>query len=198
MDGKERNESETTGEWLMRGRSVLKRIIVVFALIAVVFGGVNLFWYGFKYLPYRKMTGHMPLSNDPELPRYVFTDDHYMYRVKMPRYLSFDSGFLYIGPNDDEAAAFISDDDGNLTEKNIPHVDMFIWPQMFSETEYGLTIYEETYSMQCMINSLGEYLPDETVSEEEKANTLELFEKHKAEIQDILRAANELWGEPSH
>ena len=49
-----------------------------------------------------------------------------------------------------------------------------------------------------MINSRGEYLPDETVSEEEKANTRELFEKHKSEIQDILRAANELWGETAH
>ena len=182
----------------MRDRSILKRIIVVFALIAVAFGGVNLFWYGFKYLPYRKMTEHMPLSNDSELPRYVFTDDYYMYRVKMPRYLSFDSGFLYIGPNDDEAAAFISDDDGNLTEKNIPHVDMFIWPQMFSETKYGLTIYEETYSVQCMINSRGEYLPDETVPEEERTAVRELFEKHGNEIRDILRAADGSWGETIH
>ena len=183
---------------MMKDRSILKRIIVVFSLIAVVFGSVNLFWYGFRYLPYKKMTAQMPLNDDPELPRYLLTDDRYIYRVKMPRYLSFDSGFLYIGPNDDEAAAFISDDDGNLTEKNKPHVDMFIWPQMFSETKYGLTIYEETYSIQCMINSRGEYLPDETVSEEEKANTRELFEKHKSEIQDILRAANELWGETAH
>ena len=178
----------------MKSRSILKRIIVVFVLIAVVFGGINLFWYGFKYQPYKKLTDHMPGNNDPDMPRYVFADDNYIYKVKMPGYLSFDSGFLYIGPNDEEAAVYIPDDNGNLTEKNKPHVDIFIWPQMFSETEYGLTIYEETYSMQFMINSLGEYLPDETVSEEEKAYVLELFETHRDEIQDILRAANELWG----
>ena len=65
---------------------------------------------------------------------------------------------------------------------------------MFSETKYGLTIYEETYSMQVMINSLGEYLPGETVSEDEKTKALELIEKHKDEIQDILHAADELLG----
>lgn len=178
----------------MKSRSILKRIMVIFVLIAVVFGGINLFWYGFKYLPYRKMADHMNLDDDSEMPRYVVVDDNYIYRVKMPGYLSFDSGFLYIGPNDDEAAVLISDNSGNLTEKNKPHVDIFIWPQMFSETKYGLTIYEETYSMQVMINSLGEYLPDETVSEDEKTKALELIEKHKDEIQDILHAEDELWG----
>lgn len=178
----------------MKNKSVLKRIIVIIVLIAVLFGGLNLFWYGFKYLPYKKMTDHMTLDDNPEIPRYVFIDDDYIYRVKMPGYLSFDSGFLYIGPNDDEAAVYISDGDGNLTEKNKPHVDIFIWPQVFSETRYGLTIYEETYSMQFMTNSLGEYLPDETVSEEELANAQELFEKHKVEILDTLHAAGELWG----
>ena len=178
----------------MKNKSVLKRIIVIIVLIAVVFGGVNLFWYGFKYLPYKKMTDHMTLSNDSETPRYVYADDNYIYRAKMPGYLSFDSGFLYIGPNDDEAAVFISDDDGNLTEKNIPHVDIFIWLQILSETKYGLTIYEETYSMQFMINSRGEFLPDESLSEEETADVMALFEKHKDEIQDTLRAADELWG----
>ena len=178
----------------MKNKNILKRIILIIVLIAVVFVGVNLFWYVFKYLPYQKMTNHMTLSENSELLRYVFTDDKYLYRVKMPGYLSFDSGFIYVGPNDDEAAVFIPDENGILIEKNKPHVDIFIWPQIFSETRYGLTIYEETYSMQFMINSLGEYLPDKDVSEEEKANALELFEKHKDEIQDILRAAKKMWG----
>ena len=48
--------------------------------------------------------------------------------------------------------------------------------------------------MQVMINSLGEYLPDEIVSEDEKTKALELIEKHKDEIQDILHVADELLG----
>ena len=178
----------------MRSKTTIKRITAILILLIIVFGGINLFWYGFKYLPYKRMTGQMTLNNDPEKPRYESADNDYIYRVKLPGYLSFDSGFLYIGPNDEEAAAFVADEDGNLTEKNKPHVDMFIWPQMFSETRYGLTIYEETYSRQFLINGLGDFLTDESYSEEEKENAEELFEKHEDEIRDIMRAAKEMWG----
>ncbi len=178
----------------MRSKTTIKRITAILILLIIVFGGINLFCYGFKYLPYKRMTGQMALNNDPEKPRYESADNDYIYRVKLPGYLSFDSGFLYIGPNDEEAAAFVADEDGNLMEKNKPHVDMFIWPQMFSETRYGLTIYEETYSRQFLINGLGDFLPDESYSEEEKENAEELFEKHEDEIRDIMRAAKEMWG----
>ena len=178
----------------MQNKSILKRILVIIVLAAVVFGGLNLFWYVSKYLPYKKMTGKMALNDDPETPRYVSSDEDYIFRVKLPGYLSFDSGFLYVGPNDEEAAAFMVDEDGNLTEMNKPHVDLFIWPQIFSETRYGLTIYEETYSRQFMVNSLGEFVPNGSFSEEEKADAEELFEKHGNEIRDILRAAKEMWG----
>ena len=177
----------------MKSKGILKKVILVAVLAALVFGAVNLFWYGFKYLPYKKMADRMQFNNDSEMPRYVFEDDKYLYRLKMPRYLSFDSGFLYVGPNEEDLAVFIVDEEGNLTEQNVPHVDMFIWPKMFSETVYGVTIYEKTSSRQLIINRLGEYLPDEKITEEEKAENMALFEQHKEEIRDMLQAANELW-----
>ena len=177
----------------MKSKGILKKVILVAVLAALVFGAVNLFWYGFKYLPYKKMADRMQFNNDSEMPRYVFEDDKYLYRLKMPRYLSFDSGFLYVGPNEEDLAVFIVDEEGNLTEQNVPHVDMFIWPKMFSETVYGVTIYEKTSSRQLIINRLGEYLPDEMITEEEKAENMALFEQHKEEIRDMLQAANELW-----
>ena len=113
----------------------------------------------------------------------------------MPGYLSFQSGFLYVGPKDEDAAVLVADGSGDFTERNVPHVDLFIWPRMFSGAEYGVTIYEETYSRQFMVNSRGEYLPDEGVSEEEIADDRALFEKHGDEIRDVMRAARELWGD---
>ena len=180
---------------LSNHKSVIKCIIAVILLIAIVFGGVNLFWYGFKYLPYKKMADKMQFNNDSEMPRYLCTDDQYMYRLKMPGYLSFTSGFLYVGPNDEEAAVLYADDDGSFSEANKPHVDMFVWPQIFSETQYGITIYEETYSMQFMMNGQGELIPDENMTDEERAEAIMMFEKHKDEIRDIIRAAAELWGD---
>lgn len=178
----------------MKGGAIWKRILAALVLAAALLSAFILFWYGFKYLPYRRMSESMQFNSDSERPRYVYTDEQYLYRLKMPGFLSFESGFLYVGPADETAASFTVDEKGDLTEKNVPHVDMFIWPRIFSEAGYGVTVYEETYSRQFLMNGRGEYLPDENVSKEETEEALALFEKHKDQIRDVLRAADGLWG----
>jgi hypothetical protein len=140
------------------------------------------------------MTENMQFNNDSEKPRYVYTDDQYLYRLKMLGFLPFESGFLYVGPADETAASFIVDGNGDLREQNIPHVDMFIWPRIFSEPEYGVTIYEEDWSGQFMMSSQGEYLPDEDMSQEDLEDAWDLFEKHRDQIMDVMQAADALWG----
>lgn len=178
----------------MKSRRVLKRILAAIVLAAFLFGAVSLFWYGFKYLPYRRMAASMQFNSDYEKPRYVYTDDQYLYRLKMPGFLSFESGFLYVGPADETASSFTVDENGEMTERNTPHVDMFIWPGVLSETGYGVTIYEENASFQFMMNGRGEYLPEEGISEEEREEVQALFEKHMEQIRDVLEAADALWG----
>ena len=74
----------------------------------------------------------------------------------MPGYLSFEGGFLYVAPQlTENAAAFYVDESGTMVEKNIPHCDLFIWPQMFSETKICVTLYEETSSVSCMVDRSG-------------------------------------------
>lgn len=77
----------------------------------------------------------------------------------------------------------------------IPHSDLFIWPQLFSEAKYGVTVYEESSSAQLMTNGKGEYLPDPDLSEAERADLAGLFQKHQTEIQELIQAADELWGD---
>lgn len=178
----------------MKSGRVHKRILAAIALAVGLFAALCLFWYGFKYSPYRKMTENMQFNNDSEKPRYVYTDDQYLYRLKMPGFLSFESGFLYVGPADETAASFTVDENGDLAEQNIPHVDMFIWPRIFSEPEYGVTIYEEDWSRQFMMSSRGEYLPDEDMSQEDLEDARDLFEKHRDQIVDVMQAADALWG----
>lgn len=83
----------------------------------------------------------MQPDNSFERPRNVYMDDQYLYRLKMPGYLSFESGFLYVGPADEKAASFTLDENSSMTEENVPHVDMFIWPRIFDKSffdpEYG-------------------------------------------------------------
>ena len=180
----------------MQNKSVTRRIAAVFFLAIVIFGGINLFWYGYKYLPYKRMSEKMQLSGESGRPRYTATDNGYVFRLKMPGYLDFESGFLYVVRADDEdAAAFFVDENGELTEKNTPHADMFLWPQMFSPTQCRVTIYEETDSVWAMTDSKAEFIPDETLSDAENERLSVLFEEHRSEIQAMLRAAADFWGD---
>lgn len=180
----------------MQNKPAAKRIIAILLLLLAIFGGINLFWYGFKYLPYKRMAAQMQQIDAPGRPKCTYTDGEYLFRLKMPGYLSFQSGFLYIVEEDKEdAAAFFADENGNLTEKNIPHVDMFIWPQVFSRPQCRVTIYEETDSVWVMTNSRGELIPDEALSDAENDRLSVLFEEHRGEIQEMIKAAAAFWGD---
>ena len=180
----------------MQKRTLARQILALLLALLIIFGAVNLFWYGFRYRPYRQMTAQMQLNADSERPRYIGTDGTYLFLLKMPGYLTFKTGFLYVVEEAyQDAAAFVADENGNLTEQNIPHVDMFIWPQMFSPAEYRVTIYEETDSVWAIMDSRGEFLPDETLSDAENARVSALFDAHRSEIQEMLRAAAAFWGD---
>ena len=179
----------------MKEKKLWKQILVVCLLAVLVFLGVSLFWYGFKYRPYKKCVEKMSLDNDSETPRYTAVKGNYQYRVKMPRFLSFESGFLYVGPVE-ELSSFVVDEEGNMTEKNTPHVDMFIWPKLFSGADYGVTLYEETYSEQVFVDRDGKLLGgNHDMSEQEETALKELYEKHRDEVQDMFLAAADFWGE---
>ena len=179
----------------MKNKSILKKAALATLAVALMFGGLNLFWYQFKYKPYKTKTVMMQLNEDSERPRYVCTRNGYIYTLKMPGYLSFESGFLYVVPQEHQySATFVADEEGNLTEKNVPHVDLFVWPQVLSEARYRVTAYEETESMWIRVNCFGDYLVDETMSETEQKKANELYEKHELEIRNIVDAAAQLWG----
>ena len=180
----------------MRSKTLTKKILIIILLIAIIFGGINLFCYGFKYLPYKKLADKMQADSESAAPRYVCENNGYTFRVKVPGYLAFQSGYIYlVDTKHMDSAGLIADDDGELSEMNIPHVDLFVWPQMFGEAKYGTTIYEDTYSVWAGTNRNEEFMPDETLTDEENAEALELFEKHKSEIHDVMQAAVDFCGD---
>ncbi len=179
----------------MNKKPLTKRFAFLILSFLATFILLNLFWYQFKYRPYKEKTVAMQLNEDSERPRYTCLRNGYAYTVKMPSYLSFQSGYLYVVAESHlDSAGFIADDEGNLMEKNVPHVDLFIWPQLFSGAQYRVTVFEETESTWITVDSDGEYIPDETLDEVQQAKAWELYENHKPEIIDILKAAVQLWG----
>ena len=176
----------------MGKKRILKGIAAVLIVAAVAFAGVCLFWYGFRYLPYHRLTERMQPEGNPEMPRYCAESGDYRFRIKMPAFLSFESGFLYVGPAE-ELAGFVMEDDGTLTERNVPHVDMFIWPKILSGAAYGVTLYGEDFSEQVIVDRDGEFL--EGVSGRDEAELRELCAEHRDEIRDIMAAARDFWGD---
>ena len=117
----------------MQNKPIAKRIIAILLLLLIIFGGVNLFWYGFKYLPYKKMAAQMQRIDASGRPKYTYTDGDYLFQLKMPGYLSFQSGFLYIVEKDKEdAASFVADENGNLTEKHTSRRYVYMAAGFFS------------------------------------------------------------------
>ena len=179
----------------MNTKPAAKRIIILISAVLAVFALVNLFWYQFKYQPYKQKTVKMELIDDSQRPKYTFTGNGYVYTLKMPGYLSFESGYLYVVAQEhQDSASFVADEQGNLTERNVPHVDLFIWPQLFDHAQYRITVYEETESVWISVNSTGHFIPDKSLSEAGQFKARELYEKHQLEILNILDAAAWLWG----
>lgn len=192
-DGGKNSTESRRAEAAERGK-LRKRILAACILAAAVFAGVSLFWYGFRYLPYRKLAERMTPDSSPEMPRYTAVNGEYLFRIKMPVFLSFESGFLYVGPAE-ELASFVVDGDGTLKEKNVPHVDMFIWPKIFSGAAYGVTLYEESFSRQILVDREGEFIAGiDGLSGSEETVLRELYEKHREEIRDVISAAEDFWG----
>ncbi len=192
-DGGKNSTEGRRAEAAERGK-LRKRILAACILAAAVFAGVSLFWYGFRYLPYRKLAERMTPDSSPEMPRYTAVSGEYLFRIKMPVFLSFESGFLYVGPAE-ELASFVVDGDGMLKEKNVPHADMFIWPKIFSGAAYGVTLYEESFSRQILVDREGEFIAGiDGLSGSEETVLRELYEKHREEIRDVISAAEDFWG----
>ena len=55
----------------MKNNKILKYTVAVLVSAAVLFGLVNLVWYGFKYLPYSRLASKMQFNGNPDMPRYV-------------------------------------------------------------------------------------------------------------------------------
>lgn len=179
----------------MKNKVIVKRMLIMLLVILVILGSINLFWYVFKYMPYKNMAKNMQLNDDAETRRYSYETEDYTFGMKIPEYLSFASGFLYVTPQlPENAAAFYVNEMGTMVEKNIPHCDLFIWPQMFSETEFCVTVYEETSSVSCMVDRSGAYLPDEYISEAERKEMADLCDERRNEILSLIEAAISLWG----
>lgn len=168
----------------IRQGKLLKALSVCAAVLTVCFLILNAVWIPVKYLPYRKLCGG--LRHDPDSgkgTKFCAESGDYIFRVSMPGYLSFKSGFLAV------------DAVGNGHS-------LFIWPQPGRETKFGVMIFEQespstTHLTQIYISKDLEYLDEQNTwqgaSPEELQHNKALYEAHLDELRGLMDAAKSRW-----
>ena|GEM_PF-4718043 len=201
---------------IRRGK-LLKAGSIAASVLLLAFLVLNAVWLPVKYFPYKAFCRQFSNASDiGKGTQYQTISGDYAFRVKMPGYLSFESGFLAVEPaeralqNADPALIRGTDarepDAASQQEPQQTKTEaaLFIWPQPFGETEYGVMIFEQesptmTHATQFIIRkdlTLSEqknHLPDETP--EQAQHNKELYEANLDAVRGLMDAAMQQWGD---
>ena len=172
--------------------SVAKRLIILASVIAAVFAIINLFWlFGVK-IPYNNYVSEMNRTEevDGEV-RYTLKVEEFSCRVKMPVYLQF-QGFLKVSPSRGFTIRY--DDAGKIVSKSEMLVELYAWPDVWGNYQYGVDFYDDTSrSKQVYIDKDINYIPYDEYDDEFNVDAQELIDEHYDEIKTMLGIARNLW-----
>jgi hypothetical protein len=153
-----------------------KKSLIIMSVI-VLFGLYNLFWYTFVYQRYVALrVGFEQVRRGGYF--YLAADD-IMYNVVFPRYLFF-SGNLVVFEHIE-----VLNVDGFY--EILGDHNLVIWPRIFRETKYGVTLYNEESSRWygIMLNSNRESIDPEWVG---------LVEANQEIVDYLFDRAYAMWG----
>ncbi len=175
------------------GKRYMKRkgfaVFAAAALIAaIIFMGANILFFIAKWYPYRQCMNSMDTMSRDEGIR---NEGHYLYKVKMPTYLGFDSGFLHVGPGDEELPVVTSE--GDFLYEGNQYVDLVIRPQVFGPTQMSVSVLTKEGLVHVPINSDVQYLPRLSGSEEENERCRAILRENEDQIRELIDAAEEKW-----
>ena len=209
-------ETETfkkVGKKLKKSRFT-KFLSVLMCICIVLFAGVNAAWYILKYRPMKKLCegmekiapyddGSMDLPRVNKVTVYSSEDDKYRYLVGMPHYLNFSMGYMLVAPK----GAVSVDSNGmrgidSRSEEpilcmsfchNLSPSDRVEVTASFDETydgqkTKGMFIFFTDYDFKALKEA--QYLdPEDT------AKLRDFIEKHRDELNDMKKAAQNKWGD---
>ncbi len=165
-----------------------KIVLIIVCVLVAAFLIFNIAWFFLKYMPYEQFKKGMTKVEHGKGTTYTLTEDDITYWVKMPGYLGWESGFIGVTSSEpfkvqvDEATSEVVGSSGMS-------IELFIWPQVFGETRYGVDFMDYDFSMQTYADENGNYIPDEIYTEEENAENEQLFEEYREEIDRLYQAA---------
>ena len=179
----------------MKKHAVLKKILIFFGILLLVFALINIGWFVGIKSRYDTYAKGMEKIEGPKMDGIIRTyyekeEDGYRYYIKSPTYLS-DNGFMQV------ANAFsnivIVDDDGEATHSLDVRVKLYVWPQVFGGYQYGVDIQKEGVWEQIYIDEEGNYLPQDSENVEVNEYLDSIIQENESEILKLLKLANERW-----
>lgn len=173
----------------------LKKLIILFSLILLIFISINLLWLFTTYIPYNNFA--MKLDKYDENGEYVYyekTMDGYTYHLSMPGYLDFSS---FLSVSDSEGYVVTQDNDGNIISTNGISITLYIWPKIFSGYKYGVFILDDAQGIweQIYIDENLNYIPlKENIGNEELNKYIDkLISDNYDEIKVLMDNARSFW-----
>lgn len=142
-------------------------------------------WYYTSYRPYSRLADKMtPNRVNGKLKfEYMGFQDNYVFYVAMPSFLNIGGGY---------AAVNLSKDEYSDQSYNPP--SMFVWVSN-KETKYGINIFEKNTGYQLYVDKDVNYIPSDTLTDEMNEKCRKLLEQHREEVEGLMKAAQDKWGE---
>ena len=174
------DEAETfkkIGMKLKRGKLYRRLLIFLFAAFAVV----NVAWLKLKFFPYKDYSfGMIEYDNDEGKLYQEFYVDYY-YNVEFPNYLAFFSGKLYVWKS-------TGYNNWNVTE-------LKIIPRVIGDTKYVVSIKDEKGIYDVAITESLEFDPSCYKVHDNDEKMKQLINENHDEIEELMQAAQDKWGE---
>lgn len=180
--------------------SIIKRVLIVFGSLTVVFAIINLAWLLLIYMPYKNYCQRSELFCDSskytenEMMAYnTYYDDRneYGYKIYKPEYLSFVGLTLAIGDNR-HVKSTIDGETGEVIEKDPPLIIINIVRNVFGKYTFHLSILEAGGEMfDVTIDKSMSII--ESTSKEKTDKMNELIDQNREHLGEIMDYAVEMW-----
>ena len=173
-------ENETfkkVGKKLKKGK--LYRRALIFLVAA--FAAVNVAWLKLKFFPFKDYAFGMIEYDKDEGKLYQELNGDYYFNVDFPNYLDFFSGKLYVWKSNGY-------NNMNVTE-------LRVLPRVIGDIKYAVTVRTETGVFGITITESLEFDPSGYKVHDNDEIMKQLIEENHDEIEELMQAAQDKWGE---
>ena len=182
--------------------SPFKKLMILLIVILLIFGIWNLSWYVLKFRPYQKLADKLKLINvgggdDDELQRYFLEKDGYSFTIKMPAYLGFEGGFCCVSNYNKYENYVDLEDETERDPDEIVGYDLYYYPRIFEEDEYGFFIgkYDGSFTAIHVSKDL-EFVnvPEEEYTKADIEELEKLLQENYEILEKLMEQKVAMWG----